>query len=301
MLSLRFNAVTSFITSLSISFSICALLVCGRAHAAENIRVWLSNPQNVQPGTIMDLSVMMSSTQQLGGVDFSIHYNDSLLGFISVEQDTGLSDWEYFQTFHDDSLDIVRFLSIAETSPPASDPDSSELHPKGAIATLHFFVAPNWLADSGRVDFEFTWEKCGSNAASNTAGDSLIIVRKIYDSDGSLIWDETDDVNFPEIARPPLVGVPDSCIVPGAKVVSKIDVYSGFALNYYICGDFDRSASISIGDAVAAVNYIFGGGPAPNPLAAGDVDCSGAVSIGDAVYLINFIFGGGPPPCAGCE
>jgi len=69
----------------------------------------------------------------------------------------------------------------------------------------------------------------------------------------------------------------------------------------YTCGDADGNSSVSIGDAVFVVNYIFGGGPAPVPLEAADADCSGGVSIGDAVYLINYIFGGGPAPCAVCR
>ncbi len=68
----------------------------------------------------------------------------------------------------------------------------------------------------------------------------------------------------------------------------------------YVCGDADGSGAISISDAVYLINYIFAGGPAPDPLLSGDADCSGAVSISDAVYLINYIFAGGPPPCAAC-
>jgi len=67
------------------------------------------------------------------------------------------------------------------------------------------------------------------------------------------------------------------------------------------CGDVDASGIVNISDGVFVVNYIFGGGPAPQPLSAGDVDCNELVSISDAVHLINFIFGGGPVPCAGCE
>ncbi len=68
----------------------------------------------------------------------------------------------------------------------------------------------------------------------------------------------------------------------------------------YICGDADGGGTISIGDAVYIINYIFGGGPAPDPVEAADADCSGAVSIGDAVFIINFIFGGGAAPCSTC-
>ncbi|MCC6963520.1 MAG: SBBP repeat-containing protein [candidate division Zixibacteria bacterium] len=69
----------------------------------------------------------------------------------------------------------------------------------------------------------------------------------------------------------------------------------------FLCGDADGSGAISISDAVYLINYIFAGGPAPNPVLSGDADCTGAVSISDAVYLINYIFAGGPAPCAACK
>ena len=54
---------------------------------------------------------------------------------------------------------------------------------------------------------------------------------------------------------------------------------------------------MDIDDVVYLINYIFAGGPAPEPLATGDADCSGDVDIDDVVYLINYIFGGGHEPC----
>ena len=64
-----------------------------------------------------------------------------------------------------------------------------------------------------------------------------------------------------------------------------------------VCGaKGDRNVNIS--DAVSLISYIFGGGPAANPLEAGDANCDGNVNISDAVYLIQYIFGGGPAPCA---
>ena len=78
-------------------------------------------------------------------------------------------------------------------------------------------------------------------------------------------------------------GVPDSCDPPG-----------------FLCGDADGSGSVTISDAVLLINYIFAGGPAPNPVAAGDADCSGSLTISDAVLLINYIFAGGAAPCSAC-
>lgn len=69
---------------------------------------------------------------------------------------------------------------------------------------------------------------------------------------------------------------------------------------YVTCGDPDGSGIVTISDVVFLIQYIFAGGPSPNPLAAGDADCNGIVTISDAVYLINYIFSGGPAPCASC-
>lgn len=79
-----------------------------------------------------------------------------------------------------------------------------------------------------------------------------------------------------------------------------LNITDGIANQCYLCGDADGSGAISISDAVYLINYIFAGGPAPNPLLAGDADCSGLVTISDAVYLINYIFAGGSVPCAAC-
>jgi len=68
----------------------------------------------------------------------------------------------------------------------------------------------------------------------------------------------------------------------------------------WVCGDANGSGAVDIDDAVYIINYIFGGGPVPDPYESGDVDCSGSIDIDDVVYLINYIFAGGPTPCAGC-
>jgi hypothetical protein len=68
----------------------------------------------------------------------------------------------------------------------------------------------------------------------------------------------------------------------------------------FLCGDADGNTIVNISDAVYLISYIFGGGPAPDPLLSGDADCNQIVNISDAVYLISYIFGGGPAPCENC-
>jgi hypothetical protein len=65
-------------------------------------------------------------------------------------------------------------------------------------------------------------------------------------------------------------------------------------------GDANGDGTVNVGDVVHIINYVFKGGPAPDPLNSGDVNQDCAVDVGDAVYLINFIFRDGAPPEMGC-
>jgi len=66
----------------------------------------------------------------------------------------------------------------------------------------------------------------------------------------------------------------------------------------FIYGDANGDGKVTVSDAIYLINYLFKGGPAPDPLLAGDADCNGDVNVSDVIYLINYLFKGGPPP--GC-
>lgn len=68
----------------------------------------------------------------------------------------------------------------------------------------------------------------------------------------------------------------------------------------YVPGDANGDSIANITDAVALIDFVFNGGPAPVPFAAGDANGDCLVNITDAVYLIAYIFAGGPAPVAGC-
>ena len=68
-----------------------------------------------------------------------------------------------------------------------------------------------------------------------------------------------------------------------------------------VCGDANNDSAVNVGDAVYLINYVFKGGPPPQPLlCCGDANGDVNVNVGDAVYLINYVFKGGPPPVSGC-
>jgi parallel beta-helix repeat protein len=71
----------------------------------------------------------------------------------------------------------------------------------------------------------------------------------------------------------------------------------GDACDDYICGDANSDGLVNVGDPVFLINYIFKGGPAPDPLESGDVNCDDEINVGDAVFEISYIFKGGPEPC----
>ncbi len=62
-------------------------------------------------------------------------------------------------------------------------------------------------------------------------------------------------------------------------------------------GNVNCDGQITVSDVIYIINYLFKGGPTPNPLENGDVNCDGKVNVTDVVYLINYLFKSGPAPC----
>jgi hypothetical protein len=68
-----------------------------------------------------------------------------------------------------------------------------------------------------------------------------------------------------------------------------------------ITGDVNVSGTLTTGDIIHLVNYIFKGGDSPLPIdAAGDVNCDDLVIASDIIYLVNHVLKGGTEPCDVC-
>jgi uncharacterized repeat protein (TIGR01451 family) len=61
-------------------------------------------------------------------------------------------------------------------------------------------------------------------------------------------------------------------------------------------GDVNGDGKLSVADVIYLINYLFKGGPAPNPSSAADVNCDAKINVADVIYLINYLFKGGPAP-----
>lgn len=69
-----------------------------------------------------------------------------------------------------------------------------------------------------------------------------------------------------------------------------------------VCGNIDGMVDpvqVDIDDLVYFVNFVFKGGPPPDPLRVANVDCDelGIVDVDDLVMMVNYTFKGGEPIC----
>jgi hypothetical protein len=64
----------------------------------------------------------------------------------------------------------------------------------------------------------------------------------------------------------------------------------------FICGDVNGTGTVNILDITFLINYVYKGGPAPDPVEAGDTNGNGVINILDITYLINYVYLGGPAP-----
>jgi hypothetical protein len=76
------------------------------------------------------------------------------------------------------------------------------------------------------------------------------------------------------------------------------DWSNSLSVAIYTCGDCTEDGIIDVGDLTYLINYLFIGGPAPDPIQTGDVNSDGVVDVSDVVHFINYLFLGGSLSCS---
>jgi hypothetical protein len=262
-------------------------------------------------GTRVPIKLNVQTNDPIAGFDLIISYDASTMSFLTVKQGDAIPDWEYFTyRLPGDGCGsgcpsgLLRVFGIADQNDGPNHPPEEQLSPNGTIATITMIVINDQTIGGQFLPMGFYWLDCGDNSFSDPSGNLQYVEARIYNASDNLIWEESDDVHYPESIRPVGFGTPDSCMT-GDKIQPVRCVYFHEG---GICvkrpdeiddrGDINLNAvPYEIADAVIFTNYFIYGLAAftINPdgqIAASDVNADGyALTVADLVYLIRVVVG----------
>lgn len=266
--------------------------------------------------SIVTVDINYEGAIGVGGYDLLVKYDVSAASFLSAAIGPDIDGWEYF-TYRLGPFTgctgacpdgLVRLIAIADANNGAAHPPVDQLTPSGVIAQMQFRLTSDNNFEGLVYPVSFYWLDCGDNAFSTITGDTLLIDRVIYGAEDDILWDERDDVNFPEADRLPNIGASDECLL-GDKYtpIRCVDLYNG-----YICiidndsidarGDMNLNGIANeIADAVLYTNFFLRGYAAftispEAQIAASDINADGIrLTVGDLIYLLRIIVGDAQP------
>jgi hypothetical protein len=284
----------------------CALFTIETEHAL--------NGQNVS------VSITLENNElEMGGFDFLIAFDNSALAFMEATPGQLLEDcgWEYFTYRHGvegncgDACPsgLLRIIAIADLDngsglhPACFGPPDTDPH---ELAEMKFTVTRDRNFIHQCLPIYFFWDDCGDNTVASISGDTTYLDQTIYGFTGNLLWDEDDDDEFPDDARPQGLGAPDACLEGGGPDKPLPLRFLCFQ-HGAICvdeppddrGDINLNGIANeVGDAVLFSTYFIYGDVVWDPvyrdvqILATDVNDDGIVlTVADLVYLIRIITG----------
>ena len=270
-------------------------------------------------GGSVDVALTRSGVGIAGGFDLLVSYDASALTFLSASTGSLLDslEWEYF-TYRTGAggnctggcpNGLLRLIAIADLDNGPSQHPVVSAQP-GELAILRFQVTGDRNFIGQCIPVRFFWNDCGDNVFSSVSGDTTYVDQSISSPDGSVLWEEEDDVQFPESSRPQGLGAPDSCLIgggPGKPLPERRICFR----NGWVCineppddrGDLNlNGVANEIGDAVLYTNYFVYGSSVWSPpyqevqMLASDINDDGIVlTVADLIYLIRIITGDEQP------
>ncbi|MBU2100427.1 hypothetical protein KKB11_04300, partial [Candidatus Micrarchaeota archaeon] len=206
---------------------------------------------------------------------------------------------QWYTLIGDPTLKIKTIYSFPKPEFEKSD------HPERCNLTVNamWIEIPDWVKDL----CEWPSDQIKPVAISNTFNsyfyyDAIFTLKfELDDLNESVITNSDWFVDQEVIGEKKIYWITSPQIWPDRYFSSANDYeFTDFTFTFgeeWLCGDADSSGAVDIDDVMYLVDYIFTGGPAPNPLLIGDVDGSGNIDIDDIIYLIDYVFLGGPAPC----
>jgi hypothetical protein len=263
------------------------------------------------------VAINVETNDPVAGFNLLISYDAGALSFINAtKEDTYIDEYEYFTYSLNNGAcgsacpsGIARLVGIADINNGVPHPPDSVYMPQGPLAYVEFQVANDQNLGDQFVPISFVWYACGDNTFSDVSGSILYMDLRIYGPELNLLWDEEDDVGFPEGSRPFGMGAPDECLVGTEKgeplrciefVNGGICIISPDSID--IRGDINLDGlAYTIADVVLFTNYFIYGFKAftiniAGQTAATDVNADGiTLSVADLAYLIRVIVGDANP------
>jgi Secretion system C-terminal sorting domain/Bacterial Ig domain len=273
------------------------------------LEVWIEESPCVPTNTNLELAIRTDVSTGIGGFDLVIKYDPTAFALLDVFRGAATVDWEYF-TYRTGDVGgcngacpdgLVRIVAIADRNDGPSHPPAEAYNPIGDIVILKFYVTAD-LNFSGLVyAVDFYWLDCADNGFSSRTGDTLFVEKIIYNPYG-VVWDEFDDVNYPDDDRYPNVGIPDSCLDGGKTKPHRCVIMH----NGSICiihpdsidarGDMNlNDIAYEIADVVLFTNYFIYGPSVfkvnyDGQVAASDCNADGrTLTVGDLIYMIRVL------------
>ena len=281
------------------------------------LRVTIDGGECTPVGLRKTVAMNFESNEEVGGFSILMGYDASILSFQNATIDGGvIEDWEYFTWNLGGGAcgtacpsGIVRFVGIADQNNGAAHPPDSAYGPSGPSVFIEYQVANDQNIGGFFIPINFVWYACADNSFSDPSGGVLFIDRRIYTYEGVILWDETDDVQFPESARPFGLGAPDDCISGGDKSepLRCIEYVNGGVCITHPDSIDDRGdinlngLAYEISDVVTFTNYFIKGLSAftvniAGQIAATDVNADGlTLTVADLSYLIRVVIGDADP------
>ncbi|MFH1687026.1 MAG: S8 family serine peptidase [bacterium] len=231
-------------------------------------------------------------------IGFKFPYYDTLYNRIFVGVNGGVS-------FTDTNLNVNGFFSGIDI--PGA-PFSTIIAPLWSDLIFDTVAVPGggiyWYNDPAYDTLVIEWYHVGS---FNGIDDTAINFELILTVDGSILF-QYADLGTGGLETTAQVGIGEVACA-GLSYVNNGDpaehiVNSGETIRLYYTarrwvrsGDVNASGGLDIADLVYLVQYMFGSGPEPIPLASANINCIGDIDISDLVHLVNYMFNGGPEPC----
>lgn len=240
-------------------------------------------------------------------------YTYTLPGIYDVRLDNTQADGRHSHTEIDMIVVLADTLYIPDITASIGDTILCPVHLKNSQSLNNFRLNLSYAGPLGLNYVGFTTEGCRTDSFYSVDLTGIVASsRKL-----SLTFISGTGAGYPPL--PPGDGpVVNLMFAPGyfqstatidtATVSNKATICEASFFSYQpavipgtistrVCGDANGDGSISIGDAVYIINYVFKGGLPPIPMENGDANCDDSVNIGDAIYLVNYVFRGGPAPC----